>query len=177
VLPQVVLYDAELVRSLPIQITVTSALNAMAHALEGLYAEDRNPISTVLAVEGLKAFWTGLPAVRGNPDDLYARGQTLYGAWLCGTVLGQVGMALHHKLSHVLGGTFNLPHAETHAGILPHVIAFNEEAVGALLDPVREIFGEQDAGTALAAFSRELGRPSHCAFWACRRPISSRPPT
>ncbi|SDL84418.1 maleylacetate reductase [Paracoccus chinensis] len=157
--PQVILYDAELVRSLPVPITVASALNAMAHAAEGLYARDSNPLAALFAAEGLRAFHKALPAVCRNPQDLRARGETLYGAWLCGTVLGQVGMALHHKLCHVLGGSFGLPHAETHAVMLPHTIGFNASAAGALLDPVREIFGDADVGRGLAAFADQVGAP------------------
>lgn len=157
--PQVILYDAELVRSLPVPITVASALNAMAHAAEGLYARDRNPVATLLAVEGLGAFRDALPVVCETPGDLEARGETLYGSWLCGTVLGQVGMSLHHKLCHVLGGAFDLPHAETHAVMLPHTIAFNAGAAGPLLDPLREIFGSNDIGQGLAAFSDKVGAP------------------
>jgi maleylacetate reductase len=127
--PEVILYDAELVRTLPVGMTVTSALNAMAHAAEALYAVNRNPMSTMLAIEGLRAFAAALPRVIDNPEDLGGRGETLYGAWLCGTVLGQVGMALHHKLCHTLGGSFDLPHAETHAVVLPHAIAYNARAV------------------------------------------------
>lgn len=157
--PAVILYDAELICTLPRSVTVASALNAMAHAAEGLYARDRNPVSTLLAQEGLRAFRDGLPAVCRNPQDLDARAQTLYGAWLCGTVLGQVGMALHHKLCHVLGGSFNLPHAETHAVMLPYTIAFNAPAVGNLLDPLRELFGSQDIGRGLAGFADNVGAP------------------
>jgi maleylacetate reductase len=157
--PQVILYDAELVCSLPVPITVASALNAMAHAAEGLYARDRNPVSTLLAVEGLRAFHAALPTVCGTPGDLAARGETLYGAWLCGTVLGQVGMALHHKLCHVLGGGFGLPHAETHAVMLPHTIAFNAAAAGPLLDPLCEVFGGNDVGQALVAFADKVKAP------------------
>lgn len=157
--PETILYDAELIRSLPLPITVASALNAMAHAAEGLYARDRNPVSKLFAREGLLAFRAALPAVRENPQNLEARGETLYGAWLCGTVLGQVGMALHHKLCHILGGSFDLPHADTHSVLLPHTIAFNAEAAGPLLDPVRDIFGGNDVGQALADFAGEVGAP------------------
>jgi maleylacetate reductase len=102
VLPEVVVYDPMLVASLPVPLTVTSALNAMAHAVEALYAKDRDPESTMLAIEGLIAFAEALSAVIADPNDLDARSRTLYGAWLCGTVLGQVSMALHHKLCHTL---------------------------------------------------------------------------
>ncbi|MEM0949656.1 MAG: maleylacetate reductase [Pseudomonadota bacterium] len=157
--PEVIMYDAELVSTLPIPMTVTSALNAMAHAVEALYARDRNPLSTALAVEGLTAFATALPRVIDAPDDLDARGETLYGAWLCGTVLGQVGMALHHKLCHTLGGSLDLPHAETHAIILPHAIAFNEVAVPDLLRPAAEALGGATAGSALYDFAEAAGAP------------------
>jgi len=157
--PEVILYDAELIRSLPVPMTVTSALNAMAHAAEGLYAQNRSPLSTLMAIEGLQAFRDGLPRVLAAPDDLTARGETLYGAWLCGTVLGQVGMALHHKLCHVLGGSFDLPHAETHAVILPHAISFNAVAVPDLLAPVTQIFGGPAPGRALHAFAVAMNAP------------------
>ncbi|MDE4133668.1 maleylacetate reductase [Phaeobacter sp. QD34_3] len=157
--PEVILYDAELITSLPVAMTVTSALNAIAHAAEALYARDRNPLSTALAVEGMRAFAESLPRVIQAPDRLDARGETLYGAWLCGTVLGQVGMALHHKLCHTLGGSFDLPHAETHAIILPHAIAYNAAAVPDLLTPVTEIFGGETPGAALHGFAAGCGAP------------------
>lgn len=157
--PEVILYDAELVCTLPVAMTVTSALNAMAHATEGLYAQNRNPVSTMLAVEGLRAFRSSLGKVIDSPGDVAARGETLYGAWLCGTVLGQVGMALHHKLCHTLGGSFDLPHADTHAIILPHAVGFNARAAQAELRPVCEIFGGSDPGRSLHDFARSVGAP------------------
>lgn len=156
--PEVILYDPELVVTLPVAMTVTSALNAMAHAAEGLYARDRSPLSSLMAVEGLRAFRDALPKVMADPADLSARSETLYGAWLCGTVLGQVGMALHHKLCHTLGGSFDLPHAETHAVVLPHAIAYNAGAVPDLLAPVADLFGG-DPGAGLWRFAKGAGAP------------------
>ena len=158
VLPEVVLYDPELVTTLPAALTVTSGLNAMAHAVEALYAKDRTPETTSLAIDGLKAFWDALPAVVQNPSDLEAREMTLRGAHACGAVLGQVGMALHHKLCHTLGGSFDLPHADTHAIILPHATHFNAAAVPDLLASVGEIFGGAP-GPALWHFAKSLGAP------------------
>lgn len=157
--PEVILYDAELVRTLPVAMTVTSALNAMAHAAEGLYARNRSPVSTLMALEGLRAFRDALPRVIDTPDNLDARGETLYGAWLCGTVLGTVGMALHHKLCHTLGGSFDLPHAETHAIILPHAIAYNEQAAARELAPITDIFGGHTPGQSLHAFATRMQAP------------------
>lgn len=159
VLPRVILYDPELVASLPRAMTVTSALNAMAHAAEALYAKDGTEQTTELAVDGLNAFAESLPGVIENPSDLKARQETQLGAWACGTVLGLVGMALHHKLCHTLGGSFNLPHAETHAIVLPHAIAYNAGAVPELLTPVSDILGGSEPGSALWDFAKRMGAP------------------
>ena len=158
--PEVILYDAELVTTLPVPMTVTSALNAMAHAAEALYAVNKNPVSTMLAIEGMAAFGRALPNVINRPDDVEARGETLYGAWLCGTVLGQVGMALHHKLCHTLGGSFDLPHAETHAVVLPHAIAYNAAAAREALQPICDLFGGAEPGAALHSFAQSVGAPT-----------------
>ncbi len=158
--PEVIIYDPQLVATLPLAMTNTSGLNAMAHAVEALYAQNRNPVSSMLATEGLAAFVSGLPKLAKAPTDEDARGETLYGAWLCGTVLGQVGMALHHKLCHTLGGSFNLPHAETHAIVLPHATAFNERAVPGLLAPVAEMLEADHAGQALHSFAQKIGAPT-----------------
>ncbi|MEM9250691.1 MAG: maleylacetate reductase [Pseudomonadota bacterium] len=157
--PEVIVYDPELVKTLPVPMTVTSALNAMAHAAEALYARDRNPLTSVLAVEGIRAFHDALPRVIAAPEDLSARGESLYGAWLCGTVLGQVGMALHHKLCHTLGGAFDLPHAETHAIVLPHALAYNEAAVPELLAPLRTILDGTTAAKGIHDLANRLGAP------------------
>lgn len=158
ILPEVVIYDPELTIGLPVTMSVTSGLNAMAHAAEALYAQDRNPVSTLMAVEGLRALRQALPVLIKEPGNLEARGDALYGAWLCGTVLGTVGMALHHKICHTLGGSFDMPHAETHAVMLPHTIGFNAVAVPDLLRPVADMFGG-NAGGALHDFARSVGAP------------------
>lgn len=161
ILPETVIYDVNLSSTLPVPMTITSGMNAMAHAVEGIYAKERNPIVSAMALEGIAALARALPALVEKPDDQEARGDALYGAWLCGMVLGQVGMALHHKLCHTLGGTFHLPHAETHCVVLPYAIAFNAVAVPELLRPVGEIFGDShDPGAALQAFARKLGAPT-----------------
>ncbi|TGS79705.1 iron-containing alcohol dehydrogenase, partial [Mesorhizobium sp. M3A.F.Ca.ET.175.01.1.1] len=123
---------------LPVGISVTSGLNAIAHAAEGLYAEDRNPITSMMATEGMRALKEALPVIVVSPREADARAKALYGAWLCGTVLGQVAMALHHKICHTLGGSFDTPHAETHAIMLPYTIGFNAAAVPDLLRPVAD---------------------------------------
>lgn len=158
ILPELVIYDPDLTLGLPVGMSVTSGLNAMAHAVEGLYARDRNPVSTLMALDGLRAFRDSLPVLVKSPDDQDARAEALYGAWLCGTVLGTVGMALHHKICHTLGGSFDTPHAETHAVMLPHTAAFNAEAAQAELSGAAELFGGSIGG-GLWDFAKSINAP------------------
>ena len=128
VLPEVVIYDVELTLTLPIHLSGVSGMNAIAHAVEALYAQDINPVIDLMALEGIAALARALPRIAEAPHDIDARSDALYGAWLCGVCLGSVGMALHHKLCHTLGGTFDLPHAETHTIVLPHAARYNTPA-------------------------------------------------
>lgn len=159
ILPETIIYDPDLTDTLPLNLTITSGLNAMAHAAEGVYAQDGSPIFTLTALEGLKALKAALPALVSNPSDREGRDLALYGAWLCGTVLGGVGMSIHHKLCHTLGGSLNLPHAETHAILLPHTIGYIEEAAPGAVAAVADLFGGK-AGTGLYAFAQSLGAPA-----------------
>ncbi|CAM2156661.1 maleylacetate reductase [Paraburkholderia tropica] len=158
ILPEVVIYDPALTLGLPVAMSVTSGLNAIAHAVEGVYARDRNPVTSLMAVEGVRALRDALPAIVSRPDDLAARSRALYGSWLCGSVLGTVGMSLHHKLCHTLGGSFDLPHAETHAIVLAHSAAYNANAAAQELQPLAQLFGGSIGG-GLYDFARSLGAP------------------
>jgi alcohol dehydrogenase class IV len=149
VLPKVVVYDPGLTLGLPTGVTGPSAFNALAHCVEALYAPGANPVVSALALEGVRAIHRSLPRVMEHPDDLDGRGDLLYGAYLAGVSLGATGTGLHHKLCHVLGGTFNLVHADTHSVILPHAVAFNREALPdemARLAEALGVPGEDPAG-------------------------------
>ncbi|MEY4294382.1 MAG: hypothetical protein RLY82_70, partial [Pseudomonadota bacterium] len=136
---------------LPVGLSVTSGINAIAHAAEGLYAVDSNPIMDLMACEGIAALARALPAIYKNANDKTARADALYGAWLCGTVLGNVGMALHHKLCHTLGGSFNLPHAEVHTIVLPHALAYNQAAAPEAMQKIAKALGVNESNTTTAA--------------------------
>ncbi len=157
VLPRTVIYDPELTLGLPVGMSITSGINAIAHAAEGLYAVDSNPIMDLMAKEGMAAFGRALPAIKNAADDLAARSDALYGAWLCGTVLGNVGMALHHKLCHTLGGSFNLPHAETHTIVLPHALAYNAAAAPHAMTGIAGALGSGNAPQAVFDLAKNNG--------------------
>ncbi len=159
VLPRTVIYDPELTLSLPLGMTVTSALNAIAHAAEGLYALDGNPITAMMAEEGIRAIAAALPRLAVDPQDLDARGDALYGAWLCGSVLGAVAMGLHHKLCHTLGGSFNLPHAAAHTVILPHALAYNAPHAPVAMQRIARALGTANAAQGVFELARRHGAP------------------
>ncbi len=159
VLPRTVIYDPALTTSLPVGLSAASGMNAIAHAVEGLYAQDSNPVISLLAEEGIRAMALGLRRVVGAPNDLEVRSDCLYGAWLCGIVLGSVGIALHHKLCHTLGGSFNLPHAETHAVVLPHAIAFNAPAAPEEMQRICRALGTGSAAAGIFDLAKALGLP------------------
>jgi maleylacetate reductase len=159
VLPRTVIYDPELTRTLPVAMSVTSGINALAHAAEGLYSRDANPVTSLMAEAAIKALADGLPGVHANGDDMDARSLCLYGAWLAGTVLGTVGMALHHKLCHTLGGSFNLPHAQTHAIVLPHALAYNAASAPEAMRRIARALGVDDAAAGVFGLARDHGAP------------------
>jgi len=162
VLPRTVIYDPELTYSLPVAVSVTSGINALAHAAEGLYAHDRSPMSDLMATEGIRAIAAALPLLvtEQDPAALHeARADALYGAWLCGAVLGSVGVALHHKLCHTLGGSFNLPHAETHTIILPHALAYNAKAAPDAMDAIALALGAGNAAQGAFDLAHTTGAP------------------
>ena len=160
VLPRTVIYDPELSTSLPLGLSVTSAMNAIAHAAEGLYAHDGNPITALMAEEGIRASAAALPRLVADPKDPAARSDALYGAWLCGCVLGAVAMGLHHKLCHTLGGSFNLPHAEVHTVILPHALAYNAAHAPEAMARIARALGSADAASGVFALAADLGAPT-----------------
>jgi maleylacetate reductase len=159
ILPESVIYDVNLTLSMPPRFSVLSGFNAMAHALEALYARDRNPIVTLMAQEAIAKLAVALPEVSARPNDAGARTDALYGAWLSGVCLGSVGMALHHKLCHTVGALFDLPHAETHTVLLPHTIAYNMPAAADALGRASGALDASDAATGVFELEKRLGMP------------------
>jgi alcohol dehydrogenase class IV len=145
--------------TLPPALSATSGMNAVARAVEALHAKDKNPIISLMGSEGIAALARALPRITKQPHDVEARSDALYGAWLCGICLGAVGMALHHKLCHVLDGLFNLPHAEMHTMILPHSFAYNRSAAEEAMNRVQIALGVTDAATGLCELAGRLCAP------------------
>ncbi|WP_248324006.1 MULTISPECIES: maleylacetate reductase [unclassified Caballeronia] len=189
VLPRTVLYDPSLTLSLPAGISAASGVNALAHAVEALYADDANPVISLMAEESIRALSEALPVIVKTPGDRDMRSRALYGAWLAGTCLGAVSMAVHHKLCHTLGGTFNLPHAQTHAAMLPHTAHYNHVAAPEALLRVARALGGNEAAEAgpllfelneklsISAALADIGMPyaglDEAADIACKNPYAN----
>jgi maleylacetate reductase len=160
VLARTVLYEPALTLSLPPAVTAASGMNALAHCVEALYAHDGSPVTSLMAEEGVRALAANLPGAVHDGTDRDARTGALYGAWLAGASLGAVAMGLHHRICHALGGAFGLPHAETHAVVLPHVAAFNAPAAPDALRRAARALGADDAAGALFDLAAGLGCPA-----------------
>jgi maleylacetate reductase len=163
VLPRIVVYDPELTLSLPVPVSAASGMNALAHCVEGLYAPGGSAASALLAEEGIRALASALPRVVAAPADLGARTDALYGAWLAGWTLGTTGMGVHHKICHVLGGTYDLPHAAVHSAVLPYAAAFNAGHARVALARAARALRASDAATGLWELARAIGAPTALA--------------
>lgn len=164
VLPRVIVYDATLTMTLPVPMSVASGLNALAHCVDSMWAPNADPINAAFAAEGIRSLAAGLPKVVADPLDLEGREQALYAAYLSATAFASAGSGLHHKICHVLGGAYNLPHAQTHAIVLPYVLAFNAPAAPEAERRIAASFGNGAFGTGTAldglqALRQELDAP------------------
>lgn len=192
VLPRTVVYDSDLTLDLPVDLSVASGLNALAHCVDSLWADGADPINQTLALEGARALAEGLPTVVADPRSRDGRDRCLYGAYLAAVAFASAGSGLHHKICHVLGGTWDLPHAATHAVVLPHVLALNAPAVPELAARLAAALGTpagEDPGPAAVAglerlrdavspprSLREIGMPEDGLDEAVRRVLAVVPP-
>jgi len=159
VLPRTVVYDPQLTLGLPVDMSIASGLNALAHCVDSLWAPRANPVDTALALEAAHALVQGLPQVHAAPTALNGRSSTLYGAYLGALAFAGAGSGLHHKICHVLGGTYDLPHAQTHAVVLPHVLAFNAPAAPEAVSRLARALDAPDAQVALDDLYNTVGAP------------------
>lgn len=163
VLPVSVIYDVGLTLSLPVALSVASGLNALAHCIDSLWAPGAHPVNAALATEAIRLLAGGLPSVKADPFDIAGREQVLSGAFLAATAFASAGAGMHHKICHVLGGRFNLPHAPTHAVVLPHVTAFNVAAAPGVETRIAAALASTDSLAGLASLYKTLDAPRSLA--------------
>lgn len=159
VLPITVIYDSQLTLSLPVEMSVASGLNGLAHCVDSLWGPKADPINAAMAVEGIRALAEGLPQIVRDPQGIPGRDLALYGAYLAAVSFASAGSGMHHKICHILGGTFNLPHAQTHATVLPYVLAFNLNEVPGAQSRMAAAFGTDNALEGLQALRKLLDAP------------------
>lgn len=160
VVPRTVIYDPLLTLSLPPQVSATSGMNAMAHCVEALYGPGANPATSLLALDGIRKLAASLPRIVAQPADLDARSEALYAAYLAGLAMAEAGTGLHHKICHVLGGMYDLPHAELHAVLLPHTVAFMEPRKPDAISRVAAALNGSPASGAIYGLNARVGAPT-----------------
>ncbi|AGF71592.1 maleylacetate reductase [Corynebacterium halotolerans] len=163
VLPASVIYDSELTLSLPVELSVASGLNGLAHCVDSLWAPEADPVNAAMAAEGIRALNEGLPVIVEDPQSVHGRDLALYGAYLSAVAFTSAGSGMHHKICHILGGTFNLPHAQTHATVLPYVLAFNAPNAPEAEARMAAAFGAPTALEGLQGLRERLDAPTALA--------------
>jgi alcohol dehydrogenase class IV len=158
--PRTVVYDPILTLGLPPSISGPSGMNALAHCAEALYAEGANPITSLMAEQGIRILARGLPVVVVDPGDLVGRGDVLGGAYLAGAAFAAAGSGIHHKICHVLGGAYDLPHAEMHAVVLPHALAHVAPSQPGAIGRMAAALGHPDVPGAVFDLGRTIGAPA-----------------
>jgi maleylacetate reductase len=161
VLPRAVIYDPSMLLTLPKNVVVCSGINAIAHAVEALYSPQINPLTQALSETGIRKMVGGLKGLLADADKgarTQAAAECFSGAWLCGEALSQVGMGIHHRISHLLGGTYGLPHSDAHTVMLPYSIAWNVGHVPALA-ALSDLFPGKPLALGLAEFAIAHGAP------------------
>lgn len=130
--PSLILYDPALTTTLPRDVMMTSLWNALAHAVEALWLPNVDRLTLLGAEEAVRLLAKSARRLASDADPSSdARDDAFEGAFLAGSAFADVGAGLHHKLCHVLGGAFALPHAATHATLLPHVARFMSQSPAA----------------------------------------------
>jgi len=157
VAPRIVVYDPRLTYSMPSHVTGPSGMNAIAHGVEALYSSTANPVSSLLAMEGIRLLVSSLAVAVEHPEHVSARHDALCGAHFCGVALDRTSMGLHHKLCHALGGALDLPHALTHAIVLPYAVAYNASAASSTMELLSPLLGSDDVPRALWDLNHSLG--------------------
>jgi maleylacetate reductase len=147
--PSLVIAEPDLMTSQPAPERAASAMNALAHCVDAVWAPGATPVTTLLAEEGAARLRAGLE--RDAPEEL------LYGAALAGWVMGIAGTGLHHRICHVLGGAYGLSHAGTHSAVLPHVAALIPPA---LTGGLAIALGGDDLAPGIAALELRSGAPT-----------------
>jgi len=158
VLPETVIYDPELTVTMPPHISGPSGMNAVAHAVEALYSEVANPVISMMAEDCIRSFGEAIPEIMADPHGIEGHTKGLYGAWLGGICLGAVGMAIHHKICHTLGGTFDLNHADVHCLMIPYSAAYNREAAPEAMARIARALGTPDGPGGLYDLMQIAGR-------------------
>lgn len=161
--PRAVVYDPEITIGLPPRVSAASGLNALAHAV-GALLSGRDPVASLHAAEAIRMLAAALPEVVSTPGDLPARTRVQFGAYLAASALEAGDLAgIHHPLCHILGGTYRLIHADVHAVLLPHTLAYEQQRNPEGAARVRAAVEAADPALMVWELARRVGAPAGLA--------------
>jgi maleylacetate reductase len=156
--PRAVIYDPALTGTLPAHETAATGMNCLAHCVEALYPAQPNPVARLLALEGIRSLATSLPGVVER-NDVASRARALYAGFIGGMLVSMVGIGLHHKICHVIGGHFDVPHGDSNSTVLPHVVAFNAPAMPDIAADIAAALGSRAAAEGIADLAQRIAAP------------------
>lgn len=159
-MPSTVIYDPLLTLGLSAHDTATIGMNSLAHCVEGLYPKQPDAVAALLAEEGIRRHALGLERSVQAPDDLEARSEAMFGGYLGGVVIRITGLAIHHRICHVLGGHYGIAHGDSNSVILPQATAYNAAAAPAAMAAIRRALGVGDAACGLFDLAVRMGAPT-----------------
>ena len=152
--PIAAIYDPELTLELPLDATVGTAMNALAHCAEAYYHPSRTPRAERHADTGAIAINHALPIVVAKPHGIYGRTRLLEGAFRAALALESAGLGLGHAMAQALGGRYGLPQGAMNALCLPAALRFNAEVVPEAVARLGEALGTDDPATRVEELAR-----------------------
>lgn len=162
---RLIVIDPQANVAVPAELLLSTGMNGLAHCIEGLYSKMRTPVTTAVALHGIRLFMQALPAVAREPQSVAARAELLSAAHLSGLVLLNARTCFHHAVCHALGAVTGVAHGEANSVVLPHAIRFNAPAAVAELALAAEAMQlpSRDGAAladAVAALQQSIGAPA-----------------
>ncbi len=162
-LPDAVIYDAEVTLGTPMQLWLSTGIRSLDHAVEGFLADGEHPFNDVMALEAIRRLFDSLPRAKAEPKNLDVRTENQLAAWFSFTLPGASASGLSHVMGKQIGARHGIPHGVTSCLLLPHVMRYlgRTKALPVSADEVQNLIAE-------------LGLPQHIRDYGIGEPELNR---